>query len=335
MLKKSEKVAVLSQLKRTSSMLSLAEISILMANAIPERTLRRWLAEWVQSGLVQRIGKKRGTRYQYISNENFSNSITPPSFLQLLPAHKRSIVLEQIRDLWTHTSTALEGNTLTLGDTHAILGLGLTVSGKPLKEHQEIVGHARAIDLLYQSIQEPLNKALIYELHKAIQTEIVRDIYKPIGAWKVEINGTYAVTTQGEQSFIEYAHPMHVDSLMEEVIQTINSIEISKVTIENAAIFYAKIHMAIVHIHPFWDGNGRLARLLGNIILLKAGLPPLVIEQALRREYIECLADYQIKVGQLTSTAGTWPDKKQLKPFEEFCQQAYGVTKALIVKAGA
>ena len=158
------------------------------------------------------------------------------------------------------------------------------------------------------------------------------DIYKPIGAWKVEVNGTHAVTSQGIQSFIEYAHPMHVESLMEEVIQTINRIEISKVTVENAAIYYAKIHIAIVHIHPFWDGNGRLARLLANIVLLKAGLPPLVIEKSLRREYIECLADYQVKVGQLTSATGTWPDNKQLKPLEKFCQRAYEVTKSLIVK---
>ncbi len=151
-----KKMIVLSQLKRASSMLSLPKISLLIANAIPERTLRRWLAEWVKSGVIQRTGKKRGTRYQYIFDENINNNITLPSFLQFLPRYKRSIVLEQIRDLWTHTSTALEGNTLTLGDTHAILGLGLTVSGKPLKEHQEIVGHAKAIDLLYQSIQEPL-----------------------------------------------------------------------------------------------------------------------------------------------------------------------------------
>lgn len=332
----SKKVAVLSQIKRVSSTLSLPEISTLLANSIPERTLRRWLSEWVESGVLKRMGQKRGTRYQYISDENFSHhgKTQPPTFLQFLPKQQRTIVLEQIRDLWTHTSTALEGNTLTLGDTHAILGLGLTISGKPLKEHQEIVGHAKAIDLLYQSIHESLNKTFIYELHKAIQTEVVNDIYKPIGAWKLEVNGTYAVTSQGDQRFIEYAHPMHVDGLMEEVIQTINRVEISKVTAESSASYYAKIHMAIVHIHPFWDGNGRLARLLANIILLKAGLPPLVIETSQRREYIECLADYQVKVGQLTNITGAWPDDKQLKPFEEFCQRAYGLTKALLVKAG-
>jgi len=331
--KTSKKVAVLSQLKGTSAALSLPQISELIDHAIPERTLRRWLFAWVESGVLKRNGKKRGTRYQYI-RQNKSSEKDTPEFLNFLPPVKRTAVLEQIRDLWTHTSTALEGNTLTLGDTHAILALGLTVSGKPLREHQEILGHAKAIELLYQSILEPLDKTLIYALHKAVQTEIVNDIFKPMGAWKVEINGTNAVTSKGEQIFIEYAHPLHVDDLMEELIQTINTINIKKITPKNAAQYYAKVHMAIAHIHPFWDGNGRIARLLANIPLLKAGLPPLVIEQSKRREYIECLADYQLKVGQLNNHTGVWPDEKQLKEFEEFCQQAYGVTKALLVKIG-
>ncbi len=71
---------------------------------------------------------------------------------------------------------------------------------------------------------------------------------------------------------------------------------------------------------------------MSNVILLKSGFPPLVIEQFKRREYIECLADYQIKVGQLTNTAGAWPDDALLKSFELFCQQAYAATKVLIEK---
>ena len=343
---KSQKMFVLNQLKQVGLPLSLPDISTLVVDAINERTLRRWLVAWVEAGVLVRTGKKRGTRYAYISDQkvldidNFNNSTintkhTPPllhDVVAKVTEHQRSIFLEQIRDLWTHSSTALEGNTLTLGDTHAVLAMGLTISGKPLSEHQEIVGHAKAIDLLYQSLAEPLTKELIYDLHKAVQTEIIHDIFKPIGAWKVEVNGTYAVTSNDKQLYLEYANPMHVSALMDEVITTINNTDVATITTKNAVKHYAKIHMAIAHIHPFFDGNGRLARLISNILLLKAGLPPLVIEKSQRREYIECLADYQMKVGQLTNTTGAWPDETQLKAFEIFCEQAYQVTKALVNK---
>lgn len=61
----------------------------------------------------------------------------------------RAGLLAQIRNLWTHTSTALEGNTLSLGETDFILSEDLTIAGKPLKDHREVVGHARAIDIVY------------------------------------------------------------------------------------------------------------------------------------------------------------------------------------------
>ena len=326
---KKQKISVLARLKQSKKALSLPEISALMGDTINERTLRRWLVAWVEAGAIKRSGKKRGTRYAYIPATDQNPSHALP-FLDFIPAQRRPAILAQIRDLWTHSSTALEGNTLSLGDTHAVLAMGLTVSGKPLNEHQEIVGHAKAIDLLYQSLQQPLTKELIFKLHKAIQTEVIHDIFKPLGAWKVENNGTYAVTSQNKQLFIEYAPAVYVDELMSEVINTINNTDTTKINTSNAIKHYAKIHMAIAHIHPFFDGNGRLARLISNILLLKAGLPPLVIETSKRREYIQCLADYQVKVGQLNNKTGVWPDEKALKDFEVFCEDAYQATKALI-----
>ena len=70
-------------------------------------------------------------------------------FLQNLDSDLKSALKARLRDLWTHTSTAIEGNTLTLGETKFVIEEGLTVSGKPLKDHHEVVGHARAIDLVY------------------------------------------------------------------------------------------------------------------------------------------------------------------------------------------
>lgn len=332
MVKSSKKMAVLEKLKSSDVPLSLPEISVLIHGVIPERTLRRWLAGWVEQRVLVRTGKKRGTRYAYVGGRGYPSTFES-GFLKAVPAHRRSALLEQIRDLWTHTSTALEGNTLTLGDTHAILGLGLTVSGKPLREHQEIVGHAKAIDLLYQGLYKPLDKDLIFGLHRAVQTEIVLDIYKPTGEWKLEVNGAYAVTGAGQQVFIEYADPKHVDGLMDELIRFINDCDAGLIGLDTAAEFYAKVHMGLVHIHPFWDGNGRIARLLANLLLLKAGLPPLVIDSSQHREYITCLADYQVSVGQLNNRTGVWPDEAGLKEFAGFCQAAYATTGNLIEAA--
>jgi len=89
----------------------------------------------------------------------------------------------------------------------------------------------------------------------------------------------------------------------------------------------------MVHIHPFWDGNGRMARLLANILLLKAGLPPLVIDQSVRREYIECLAEYEVSVGRLDDTTGVWPDDSELAGFTAFCGAAYAATRELVAAA--
>ena len=96
---------------------------------------------------------------------------------------------------------------------------------------------------------------------------------------------------------------------------------------------YASIHMGIVHIHPFWDGNGRIARLLANIPLLKAGLPPLTIPQDERRTYIQILANYQIAIGQLNSGTGVWPDASRLTEFNQFCVSCYAATEKLVAAA--
>ena len=67
----------------------------------------------------------------------------------------RTILLAQIRNVWTHNSTSLEGNSLTLGETDFILEEGLTIQGKPLKDHNEVYGHAKAIELIYELLNTP------------------------------------------------------------------------------------------------------------------------------------------------------------------------------------
>ena len=105
------------------------------------------------------------------------------TFLANLDPDLQKALMTQLRNLWTHTSTAIEGNTLTLGETAFVLEEGLTIAGKPLKDHEEVVGHARAIDLVYDLVKEgrELSEPDLFALHKAVQTEVIVDVYKPVG----------------------------------------------------------------------------------------------------------------------------------------------------------
>jgi len=335
MARKAQRETALSVLRRSSAPLSAAEISRRAGPNLPRRTLRRWLSEWVALGLIKSSGVGRATRYQFIAaaGDDAAPALSPMGYLRGLDSDLKRELLAQIRDLWTHTSTALEGNTLTLGDTHFVLQEGLTISGKPIKDHQEVIGHARAIDILYRCLTEPLSESIVFELHNAVQTEKVTDIYKPNGAWKVEPNGTHMVAADGRQVFIEYAMPASVPGLMTEIIEFTNAVNVNDISAVTAHEYYSKIHMGIVHVHPFWDGNGRIARLLANIPLLKAGLPPLTIPEELRRNYIQLLADYQITIGQLDDTAGVWPDESKLSDFRRFCDSCYGSIRDLVASA--
>ena len=330
MAKHSLQVIVLSLLRSSRQPLSISEIARRSGADISPRTLRRWLSDWVDEGVLARSGTGRATRYRFITQDA---DAAEPEFLLGLDDDLRRELLAQVRDLWTHNSTALEGNTLSLGDTHFILEEGLTVSGKPVRDHQEVIGHARAIDLLYLSLNEPLTADIVFALHKAVQTAPVTDIYKPQGAWKLEPNGTYAIGPDGKQVFIEYALPIDTPSLMLELIEAVNSAD--GVAIDNAHETYARIHMGTVHIHPFWDGNGRIARLLANIPLLRAGLPPLTISQGDRRQYIRLLANYQIGVGRLRRSTGVWPEPEKLRDFSEYCRANYSSTRDLVAAAFA
>ncbi|MBP6582355.1 MAG: Fic family protein [Chromatiaceae bacterium] len=247
----------------------------------------------------------------------------------------RAALIAQVRDLWTHGSTALEGNTLTLGETKFVIEEGLTVAGKPLKDHQEVVGHARAIELIYGWTEDVVTLDRLFDLHRAVQTAVVTDIYQPNGAWKREPNGTYAVTADGRQTFIEYAMPDEVPRLMATWLTALNRTCAQALSEDEALTAYARLHLGIVHIHPFWDGNGRMARLLANLPLLRSGHLPVVIELKDRKRYIEILAAYQTQAGQLGGNTGVWPNPGLESAFVSFCQASYEATRALLSQARA
>ncbi|MDD4272504.1 MAG: Fic family protein [Desulfobacter postgatei] len=254
-------------------------------------------------------------------------------FLENLDKDLQTALITQLRNLWTHTSTAIEGNTLTLGETAFVLEEGLTVSGKPLKDHEEVVGHARAIDLIYGLLEKgtPLTQDALFNLHKAVQTHVILDVYKPVGAWKKEPNSTVGVIDE-KQVVFEYAAPQDVPSLMEQWFKLYHELMASAVPgdKEKALQAYVALHVSFVRIHPFFDGNGRMARLVANLPVLKAGLPPIIVPREQRKAYIDALSQYHYAVGQIEQGKELLPEADALKPFTAFCEEAWKATIDLV-----
>jgi Fic family protein len=256
-------------------------------------------------------------------------------FLKGLDKDLRKALLIQLRNLWTHTSTAIEGNSLTLGETAFVLEEGLTVVGKPLKDHQEVVGHARAIDLIYECLQKgkEFSETDLFALHRAVQTEVIVDVYQPVGAWKKEPNSTVGVIGD-RQVIFEYASPADVPGLMADWFGLYSSLcrSITPGDREQALTAHVHLHVAFVRIHPFSDGNGRLARLVSNLPVLMAGLPPIIIPRESCKAYIDALSAYHYAVGKIQAGGELFPEAGKLPPFTAICRKAWQTSIALVDK---
>lgn len=243
---------------------------------------------------------------------------TAKRFYDGLDPDLKKVLLVQVRNLWTHTSTAIEGNTLTLGETDFVLSEGLTIAGKPLKDHKEVAGHARAIDLIYDLLErDAVSERDLFDLHLAVLTDTLTDIYSPAGAWKREPNSTNAVAPDGRQVIIEFPAPDAVPSLMEAWLERFNAS--SPLSADEAVEKYAVSHLELVSIHPFCDGNGRMARLLGNVPVLRTGLPPVMVPVERRLDYLRSIAAYQLSIPDFPSI-DAFPANAERARFVALCR---------------
>lgn len=181
----------------------------------------------------------------------------------------------------TYTSNAIEGNTLTRQETALVVEKGLTVGGKSLIEHLEATNHAKALDWV-KSIAGDLNAEIterdIITIHDLILKGIDDDnagIYRSV---PVRISGSRVILP----------NPMKVPVLMEDFSHWLINPELHPID------FAAEAHYRLVTIHPFVDGNGRTARLLMNLLLLKNGYPPALIRARDRLKYITSLEKAQL-----------------------------------------
>lgn len=188
-------------------------------------------------------------------------------------------VVQALEIEYTYESNRIEGNTLTLQETALVVEKGLTIGGKPLREHLEAINHTHAIDYVKEIVREqlPLDRSVLLNIHRLILQGIDNahaGIYRKV---QVLISGSrhtppppYKVADHMEDFFAWYE--AHKESL-------------------HPIVLAAEVHERVVSIHPFTDGNGRTSRLLMNLILLQHGYPLAILkgDTASRLQYYHAL----------------------------------------------
>ena len=180
----------------------------------------------------------------------------------------------------TYTSNAIEGNTLTLRETAELIEHGITVGGKPLRDHLEAVDHYNAVlwmrDLAGGTA--PVNEDVVRELHRRI-------VFRSLP----EIGGIYSTLPRRiAGSPVVFPNAAKIPALMKAFGDWL-----STAAPEPGVSFDA--HFKLVAIHPFGDGNGRAARLLMNLLLLRGGYPPVAVRPEDRKAYLDTLEHASIR----------------------------------------
>ena len=195
-------------------------------------------------------------------------------------------ILKQIRAYFkisfTYTSNAIEGNTLSLSETKIIIEDGITIGGKPIREHLEVIGQANAYDELLKMAnnEQNITEQIILKLHRLLYSNIDENNAGKYRNCNVLITGS------------EYELPKHdkIPALMGEFCRELPTKQKTLHPVEYAAW----LHERLVSIHPFIDGNGRTARLIMNLALLQAGYNIITIPPVVRNDYICTLQEAQL-----------------------------------------
>ena len=192
-----------------------------------------------------------------------------------LPPNTIKQLKEYYRVGMTYSSNALEGNSLTETETKIVLEDGITIGGKPIKDYYEALGHSEAYDYIYELAKNgDITENNIKKLHKLFYNRIDE---KKAGKYRTE-----KVIISGSKYSLP--GPEKINSLMCEFVTKMGKVK-NMHPVEYAAI----AHKELVFIHPFIDGNGRVARLLMNLILLQKSYCIAIIPPILRRDYINAL----------------------------------------------
>lgn len=200
--------------------------------------------------------------------------------LRPLPKSAVKKLQDQLRIEMTYNSNAIEGNSLTLKETFLVINEGLTVKGKPLKDHLEAKNHYAALQYLYEFVekdkQQTISEQLIRNLHQIIMQETDKEWGGVYRNANVIIGGA------------DHTPPdaLEIPQKMRELINWVKKNQKNLHFVELASL----LHHKFVYIHPFFDGNGRTARITMNLLLMYKGFPLVIILKNDRKKYYHVLS---------------------------------------------
>ena len=211
-----------------------------------------------------------------------------------LDAEVESRIMQKFKLDWNYHSNNIEGNALTYGETKALILHGITAQGKSLKDHFEITGHNEAIEWILDVVkgERPLTESFIRQFHKILLKEPYeadaitpdgRPTKKMIQVGEYKSSPNHVKTKTGEIFY--FASVEETPALMKELIDWYRS----KKDELNPIILASEFHYRFIRIHPFDDGNGRVARLIMNFILIDNDYPPVIIKTEDKENYFSVL----------------------------------------------
>lgn len=229
--------------------------------------------------------------------EDFKSKITQIDLKKTILDSKRPLTAEQQNRLeqklrldWNYHSNSIEGNTLTASETRAFILHGVTAKGKPFRDYLEMEGHNKALKKLEDLVQKEIKitESVIKELHKIILVEPYADDKAEINPGHYKTKPNYLYTKTGER--IDFMPPEEVASAMNTLINWLNNhIDVPKRKRQkydlHPILVAAAFQVRFIQIHPFGDGNGRMARILSNLILMLYGYTPAIIRLEKRDVY--------------------------------------------------
>lgn len=244
--------------------------------------------------------------------------------LQPLSESDRNRLSRKFTIDFNYNSNHIEGNTLTYGQTELLLLFGKVIGEADFRDCEDMKASNVGLQMMIMESAEnvqPLTQNFIRTLHHTLLREnytVYRTLPGGIQTSYVVHAGQYktrpnsVITRYGDR--FEYASPEETPALMSDLVDWYNQAEAegSLSPIDLAILF----HYRYIRIHPFEDGNGRIARLMMNYILSRHGYPMIVVRSRLKQDYLEALHRADLIVGT-TPSNGAHASLKEIRPFHK------------------